>query len=36
MLSPMKWEFLVLVPLIGVVAGLAGLRFYERRVRRAR
>jgi len=36
MLSPLKWEFLVLVPVIGVVAGVAGLRFYERRLRRAR
>jgi hypothetical protein len=36
MLSPVKWEFLALVPLIGVAAGFAGLRFYERRLRRVR
>jgi hypothetical protein len=33
-LSPMKWEVLVLVPLIGVVAGFAGLRLRERQLRR--
>jgi hypothetical protein len=30
MLSPLKWEVLVLVPVIGVIAGLIGLRLYER------
>jgi hypothetical protein len=35
MLSPLKWEVLVLVPVIGVVGGFTGLRLYERRLRRA-
>jgi len=30
MLSPLKWEVLVLVPVIGVVAGFTSLRLYER------
>jgi hypothetical protein len=30
MLSPLEWQALVLVPVIGVVAGLIGLRLYER------
>lgn len=29
MLSPLKWEVLVLVPVIGVIAGFIGLRLYE-------
>jgi hypothetical protein len=33
-LSPFHWQVLVLVPVIGVVAGLAGLRLYERLLRR--
>lgn len=34
MLSPLQWQVLVLVPVIGVVAGFIGLRFYERLLRR--
>jgi hypothetical protein len=34
MLSPLQWQDLVLVPVIGVVAGLIGLRLYERLLRR--
>jgi hypothetical protein len=30
MLSPLKWQFLVLVPVLGVAAGFTGLRLYER------
>jgi len=33
-LSPLQWQDLVLVPLAGVAAGLAGLRLYERLLRR--
>jgi hypothetical protein len=33
-LSPLHWEALILVPVIGVVAGFTGLRLYERRLRR--
>jgi hypothetical protein len=33
-LSPLQWQVLVLVPVIGVVAGLIGLRLYERLLRR--
>jgi hypothetical protein len=29
-LSPLQWQVLVLVPVIGVVAGFIGLRLYER------
>jgi hypothetical protein len=32
-LSPLRWQILVLVPVIGVVAGFTGLRLYERRLR---
>jgi hypothetical protein len=34
MLSPLQWQDLVLVPLIGVVACFIGLRLYERLLRR--
>ena len=34
MLSPLQWQDLVLVPVIGVVAGFTGLRLYERLLRR--
>jgi hypothetical protein len=34
MLSRLQWQDLVLVPVIGVVAGLIGLRLYERLLRR--
>lgn len=34
MLSPFQWQVLVLVPVIGVVAGLIGLRSYELLLRR--
>ena len=34
MLSPLQWQDLVLVPVIGVVACFIGLRLYERRLRR--
>ena len=34
MLSPLQWQDLVLVPVIGVVACFLGLRLYERRLRR--
>ena len=34
MLSPLQWQDLVLVPLIGVVACFTGLRLYERLLRR--
>jgi len=34
MLSPLQWQDLVLVPVIGVVTGLIGLRLYERMLRR--
>jgi hypothetical protein len=34
MLSPFQWQVLVLVPVIGMVAGFIGLRFYERLLRR--
>jgi hypothetical protein len=34
MLSPLQWGALVLVPAIGVAAGLVGLRLYERLLRR--
>jgi hypothetical protein len=34
MLSPLQWQDLVLVPLIGVVACFIGLRLYERQLRR--
>ena len=33
-LSPFQWQILVLVPVIGVVAGFIGLRLYERLLRR--
>ncbi len=33
-LSPLQWQVLVLVPVIGVVAGFIGLRLYERLLRR--
>jgi hypothetical protein len=33
-LSPFQWQALVLVPVIGVVAGFIGLRLYERLLRR--
>jgi hypothetical protein len=33
-LSPFQWQDLVLVPVIGVVAGFIGLRLYERLLRR--
>jgi len=33
MLSPLQWQVLVLVPVIGVVAGFIGLRLYERLLR---
>jgi len=33
-LTSFQWQALVLVPVIGVVAGLAGLRLYERLLRR--
>jgi hypothetical protein len=33
MLSPLQWQDLVLVPLIGVVACFIGLRLYERLLR---
>ena len=33
-LSPFQRQVLVLVPVIGVVAGFTGLRFYERLLRR--
>ena len=33
-LSPLKWQDLVLVPVIGVAAGFIGLRIYERLLRR--
>ena len=33
-LSPLQWQLLVLVPVIGVVAGFIGLRLYERLLRR--
>jgi hypothetical protein len=33
-LSPLQWQDLVLVPVIGVVACFIGLRLYERRLRR--
>jgi hypothetical protein len=32
-LSPLHWEALMLVPVVGVVAGFTGLRLYERRLR---
>jgi hypothetical protein len=35
MLSPFQWQDLVLIPVIGVVAGFTGLRVYERSLRRA-
>jgi hypothetical protein len=34
MLSPLHWQALVLVPVIGVVADFVGLRLYEHRLRR--
>jgi hypothetical protein len=34
MLSPLQWQLLVLVPVIGVAACLTGLRLYERLLRR--
>ena len=34
MLSPLKWQALVLVPVIGVAAFFIGLRLYERLLRR--
>jgi len=34
MLSPLQWQDLVLVPVIGVAPGLIGLRLYERLLRR--
>lgn len=33
-LSPMQWQLLFLVPVVGVVAGFTGLRRYERLLRR--
>jgi len=33
-LSPLQWQDLVLVPVIGVVTGFIGLRLYERLLRR--
>jgi hypothetical protein len=36
MLSPLQWQALVLVPVIGVVACFIGLRLYERLLRRRR
>jgi hypothetical protein len=33
-LSPLEWQVLVLVPVIGVAAGVTGLRLYERLLRR--
>jgi hypothetical protein len=32
-LSPLEWEVLVLVPVVGVAACFAGLRLYERLLR---
>jgi hypothetical protein len=34
MLSPLQWQFLVLVPVIVVDVGFLGLRLYERLLRR--
>jgi len=34
MLSPLQWQLLVLVPVIGVAASFTGLRLWERRLRR--
>jgi hypothetical protein len=33
-LSPLRWQALVLVPVISVIAGFTGLRLYERQLRR--